>query len=143
MSPNKKRWARRLGLLALVPVLICSAWFASLSPAGHVDFFLHRSRYEAIMQAMKARPPRGAQQTDTTTIAEKSVSAQRDEAGQYTISLTTFDGGHYGRSGYLFSDTSPIPTVGDPYSDVRTPEGLWMLGKQVAPRWWVITSHLD
>jgi hypothetical protein len=143
MPPKIKRWARRFGLMALVPMLLCGAWLASLSPAGRVDFFLHRSRYEAIVQTMKQRPPGGAQQIDTTRIDEISVSAQRDGAGQHTVTLTAFDYGHYGKSGYLFSDTQPIRILDDPYSNVRTPDGLWMLGKQVAPHWWVITSNLD
>ena len=99
--------------------------------------------YDEIVQTMKARPAGDADHVDEVSFGEMSAAAQRNGAGQYTIAITAFDHGHHGSMGYLFSDTPPTRIAGDPYTDVQAPGRLWTLGKQVAPRWWVITCNLD
>lgn len=90
---------------------------------------------------MKRRPG-GGESTFEQSFGPIQVAARREDTGRYQIALTTFDLGHFGKAGYLFSDTTPVRIDGDPYCDVEAPGDLWMLAERVGPRWWVITNHL-
>lgn len=145
MSSDRKRWGRRLAVLALVPVVMMMAfvYVVFVPPVGYLDFFRNRDRYEAIVQHMKARPPGEAGHVDEATFGEVVATGRRDGVGQYAIAIAVYDRGHAGTSGYLYLDR-PIPSGTD--DSFPAHEGLgqgWKLLRQVAPHWWAIHDGLD
>jgi hypothetical protein len=133
-----------IGVIAIL-FTIAALWILAqlaFGLPGFVDFLFHRSRYQAIVTAVKALPPPPPSTQVSTKIQMLPVSYTRDPAGNYAISITTCDWGHAGCSGYLYSDGPFKPITGDPYTNIHAPGDLWTSSTQITAHWIVITCNL-
>jgi hypothetical protein len=134
-------WICAVGCIVAVSGYV--SWIVYWGVPGRIDFLRHHSRYEAIVKAMRARPPIAEGTTDFVRFGPIDAFAAPDEAGHLTITLVTADWGHLGKAGYLFTEAEPVPVEGDPYCDVDAPGDLWKLGAHVAPHWWLLSNNLQ
>ena len=128
-----------LAVGALAPFIWNSVW----GVPEKSDFQLHHAYYDQIVREAKLFPPPPEYKPGHFVKGSTKVYYARKPTNIYTITLVTADWGHAGKAGYLYCDQVPIPTTGDPYSNVEAPGDLWMLEKQVAPHWWIISNHLQ
>jgi hypothetical protein len=141
MSAKRKR--SRLIIIAFLSVVASAPimWNQYWRVPGKLDFLLHQSAYIQMVREAKQIPPPG-EKPGHFVKGSTTVYYARTPSNLYTITLVTADWGHIGRAGYLYCDQLPMPVVGDPYSNVDAPGDLWMLEKQIAPHWWVLSNHL-
>ena len=126
-----------------VGVLAPLIWGSFWRVPGKFDFQLHRGYYNQIVREAKLLPLPPEYKVGHFVKGSTKVYYARKPTNTYTITLVTADWGHIGMAGYLYCDQVPTLTIGDPYSNVEAPGDLWMLEKQVAPHWWIISNHLQ
>ncbi len=151
-TPTKKTGWRRLlsGPLGLVQVVFASTLLISqlsLGRPGHVDFYLHQSKYRDIVTEVKKLPlATGAKAS--THLDGLLVNYARNASGSYTVTITTVDWNHAGIYGYVFSDESLTPHPNQNYPDylsLDNPGDMPFSDKEVIGQgghWWSVYNNL-
>jgi hypothetical protein len=148
---KKTRWPWLVITVLVVSVLLYAlgplVWQLSFGRPGHVDFYLHKSKYRNIVTRVKELPlAAGAQ--NSTLVDGVLVNATRNASGAYTVTITTVDWRHAGVYGYVFSDVPLTPHPNQNYPDslsVDNPGDMPFSDKRIIGQgghWWSVYNNL-
>jgi len=148
---KKTLWSWLVFAIVLVGLLTFAlgplAWQLSFGRPGHVDFYLHQSKYKSIVARVKQMPLAAGRQT-STRIDGLLVNAARSKSASYTVTITTVDWHHAGVYGYVFSD---VPLTAHPnqnypeHPEVDNPGDMPFVEKQISGQggqWWSVYNDL-
>jgi hypothetical protein len=155
---RKKPLWRRILQIALSIFAVWVVFQLSCGTSGQFDFYLRSvPLISLVRQAKSARLPVGTDArfradsllyprslklepmnlANWTNNFKGTLTVHHDKAGWYAISIVTFDMGHLGRSGYIYSEEpldsgdEPIATFGD----------LSSIHGRVGEHWWATHSE--
>jgi len=142
------RW---LGLIVLagfvVFVLLPLAWQIANGLPGNIDYYLHRGKYQSIIAKVRSLPLDHDGKAHTK-IDGLIVNAERNQSGQYTVTIITVDWNHAGVYGYVFCDSSLTPHPNANYPDlpsVDNPGDMPFADKKIIGQdghWWCVYNNL-
>jgi hypothetical protein len=149
---QKKTWRPWLLFAVLVVSLLVYTlgslgWQLSFGLPGHVDFYLHQSKYRKLVTRVKELPLAAGAQA-STRIDGLLVNAARSASGSYTVTITTVDWNHAGVYGYVFSDVPLTSHPNQNYPDfmsVDNPGDMPFADKRITGQgghWWSVYNNL-
>ena len=138
---GRKRW-RRVVLGIALGLGLCYLGFhlylqLGLGMPGRIEFAVHHRRYERIVDEVKKRGTApGGEKIDGLM-----TSWNRGADGRLVISIMTLDWHHAGSYGYVYSEASTAPALGQEDDDL--PGRLIFLDRKMRDRWWSAYNNLD
>ena len=118
------------------------AWNLYWQVPGRLDYALKRKMLDQIVGTVRTKVAKTEGRTTPLMIDGTRVFFRKDADGNYSVTIVTADWRHVGMAGYLYSENPPKRITGDSYRNVDAPGDAWMLERQVAPKWWVVSNHL-
>ena len=131
-------------------VLLFFALVIFWAKPGQIDFYLHKGRYERIVDMAKQSKlePCGEQNLQKC-VDGYQVHVSNSDASAYTVTIVSVDMHHAGSYGYIYQDKPQAPRPDPNYPDklgVDNPGNLLFYGKDILwqeGRWRTAYNNLD